>query len=294
MSSLVVAALNRSAGLCARLVPERSLTDLADAALRFRLRLLERSRQVRARSGPNTVPTISAHDGEPLRISILEREEPWNGIVSPACDVPGMLTPAEKRYYAYITRFFSGVGAVVEVGTWLGLSTTHIVRGLLANPMFSGTLHCFDDFVWRSSWMDRWLIGTGLEAPADLESFEHLFREQTREIAPHIRVTRARLAGDSTNSQVPALQWSDGPIELCFIDCGRSLEVNEAWYRALSPHFIPRRTLLVLQDWQNHKAVPEIYWENMKIFTDSKQSSLELIHEVRRAGIGTFLYCGMP
>jgi hypothetical protein len=79
---------------------------------------------------------------------------------------------------------------------------------------------------------------------------------------------------------------------LCFVDCGRPIAANEAWYGLLSRHFIAGRTLLVLQDWQTHKEIPEKFQNQMKLFTDSKGSQLEQIHELHNGGVATFLYRG--
>lgn len=76
------------------------------------------------------------------------------------------------------------------------------------------------------------------------------------------------------------------------VDCGRSLAVNDAWWTIYSSRFVPDKTLIIMQDWQNHKRVSEVYLENTKIFTHSKGQQLDLIHEVKNAGIATFLYRG--
>lgn len=72
--------------------------------------------------------------------------------------------------------------------------------------------------------------------------------------------------------------------------CERPPHINEAWYRVLSPLFIPDRTLIIMQDWQNHKRVPEVHRENTNLFPDRKGKALDLIHEVNHAGITTFQY----
>ena len=271
------------------LLPEKVLRWTADEALKLRRRCEERVRQIEARSGRRPLPPIASFSGEPLTRLVLERQEPWDALAPPPCTIPSMLTEAERRYYLWIGRFYAGAGAAVEIGTWLGSSTWHAVQGLRANPRFQGPLHAFDDFVWRSS-NDRWLAGTGLTAPPLHASFEPLFREQTRDVAAHVVAERRRLSVYDGNESVPELSWSGGPIELLFVDCGRWLAVNEAWWKTLSPHFIPGRTLVVMQDWQNHKRVPELFWENTKIFTDSKGDALDLVHEVRGSAIATFLY----
>jgi hypothetical protein len=138
--------------------------------------------------------------------------------------------------------------------------------------------------------MDKWLAGTEIQPLRDQASFLPLFHAMTHPYAERIEAQAMKLADAGDNHHVPPFRWDRGAVELCFIDCGRALNVNEAWYAELAPHFIPDRTLIVMQDWQNFKNVPEVYWENTKIFTDSKGRHLDLIHELKGSGTATFLY----
>lgn len=272
--------------------PAAVLERVADAALRFRIVAQEARRQRSARRSPDIVPEIRSCDGrQTLARSILDPQAPWTRIPVPHCPIPGMLTAAERRYYSYITPFYSGAGQVVELGPWLGLSTHYLLTGLLANPAFNGkTIQVYDDFTWRSSWMNKWLAGTDIQPPGNHESFLPIFRDQMQAHLDRLEIHRCKVADHDGNEALPPLEWSGGGIELLVVDCGRSLRVNEAWYRALSPSFIPDKTLVIMQDWQNHKRVPEVWWENTRIFTEGKEGALDLIHEVDRAGLAAFIY----
>src|SRR5439155_13855185 len=79
----------------------------------------------------------------------------WARIPLEDCDIPGMISREERRYYQYIGKFYSGQGEIVELGPWLGCSTFYILSGLAKNPNFAAKhLHVYDDFVWRASWMN--------------------------------------------------------------------------------------------------------------------------------------------
>ena len=278
--------------LILRGAPGLLLERWADAALRFRIAVHESLRQRSARKVPDIIPALASWDGrEILKRSILEPRAPWASTPPAPCSIPGMLTPAERQYYPYLTRFYSGAGQVVELGPWLGLSTHYLLAGLVPNPAFAGkSIHVFDDFVWRSSWMDKWLAGTGLAPRGNHESFLPLFQRQMAGHLDRLVVRRCKIADYDGNESLPSLEWDRGPIELLIVDCGRPLHVNEAWYRVLSPWFIPDKTLIVMQDWQNCKRVPELFFENTKIFTDGKQEAMDMIHEVAHAGIATFVH----
>lgn len=274
------------------LLPQRMVTGLADLCLKVRLKLQERQRQLVAKAAQTLPAQIVSHDGdEALNRFVLSRNPPWSRIPIQECPVPGMLTKSEKQYYQYITNFYSGEGAVVEVGTWLGMSTFYLVHALRQNPKFQGPLYCFDDYVWRES-MTKWISDHDLQAPSLYESFLPLFEDGLSKstIQADVVATVAKVADYFGNEEIPFIQWEKGPIELLIVDCGRTLEVNEGWFQALSPSFIPGRTLIVMQDWQNHKVVPERFWENTKIFTDAHANCLDMVHEVAGAGIATFLF----
>ena len=247
-------------------------------------------RQEFARLNPLQVEFLSS-DGERLRKHISDPRAPWLQLAIPSCDIPGMITSEERQYYAYITRFYAGLGQAVELGPWLGCSTWNLCRGLLANPAFRRQkLHVFDDFIWRSSWMDGYYKED--DRPTNHGDFRFIYERFLAEYAPHLETRSVRIALCDGNDAVTSLSWSAGPIELCIVDCGRNIEANEAWYGVLQPHFMRGRTLLVLQDWQTHKELPEKWYNQMKLFTDSKGGALELIHELQNGGIATFLYHG--
>jgi hypothetical protein len=105
-------------------------------------------------------------------------------------------------------------------------------------------------------------------------------------------VRTERIAPDRLNACLPPLTWADGPIEMCVVDCGRSIEANEAWFSRLEPHFIPDRTLIVMQDWQLFKEIPVRWYNQTQLFTAGKGRTLDLVHELARGSVATFLFRG--
>ncbi|MDX8398393.1 MAG: hypothetical protein R8K49_08760 [Mariprofundaceae bacterium] len=277
-------------------LPTRILELLADEALRFRHRLNDVVRHRKANGNSEIESQVEAQvkGVEPLKREVLNRKSSWSHMEIPECPVPSMLTKDEMRYYHYISQFYSGAGAVVEIGPWIGSSTYNIVAGLLANPAFTKDkrLYVYDDFVWRSSWMDKWIVGKDIKLLDNGSSFQPLFHEMTDDFSTYIETKAMKLMDTGDNRDVPWFAWEHGPVELCFIDCGRALKMNETWYQALEPYFIPDRTIIIMQDWQNFKNVPESFWENTKIFTDSKLQHLDLVHELANSGTAAFIYRG--
>jgi hypothetical protein len=117
-----------------------------------------------------------------------------------------MITREESQYYEYIGRFYEGIGCAVELGPWLGASTHHIVESLAKNPYFSGKrLYVFDDFVWRSNWMDQHV--SEAEQLPNHASFRRLFDKYTRDIAHLLIVERAKITDYDGNE---ALRYCPG------------------------------------------------------------------------------------
>src|SRR5689334_19080172 len=248
-----------------------ALAALSDWLAYHRDRLNERRRQLEHE--PEPIPAIPSYDcTELLRRSLVRERAPWSATVPSPCDIPGMISDEERQYYEYLGRFHSGAGAAVEIGPWLGCSTHHLVAGLVANPRFSGRrLHVVDGFVWYD-FMDAWYAGP--DRPARGEGFRHLFDRYTTAFAVHLDVRAARVAVDGLNAHVSPLDWQGGPIELCVVDCGRTIEANEGWYARLAPHFIPDRTLVVMQDWQLFKEIPVSWYNQTELFTRRDRKSV--------------------
>jgi len=279
----------------ARRLPSSIVTQAANSLLSSYNFADELQRMQQADRVTTQIPEMSSFRGERLQQYVLASIEPWTRFPLTPTTIPGMLTRAEEKYYTWIAGFYEGVGDVVEIGAWLGRSTSVLVQGLLKNPKFSGhKLHVFDGFTWFET-MNKWMPSDmRSRTPQVGESFEHLFREQTAEFAEHLDCRRMRLAanfgGCLCDDTIPELTWSGGPIELLFIDCGGTLDVNETWFRALEKSFIPNRTLIVMQDWQNFKSVPYPCWVHTKQFTDLHADRLRLLHEIKEGGIACFLY----
>jgi hypothetical protein len=274
----------------AGLTSPADLTAAADYLSDLVNRAEARLRIQTAGSFMQRLPPIMAFDAkERLTPSVLDKRAPWRDIRLPKDGIPGMLSNEECQYYSYLGRFFSGRGEVVELGPWLGRSTFFIVQGLKDNPNLIGKkIHVFDDFVWRSGWMDQ--CYQQADRPANHSSFMHLFERFTEPVRTLLDVERRRFIDYDGNENVPLLAWNQRKIELCYVDCGRTFNVNEAWFHLLAPFFIPDRTLIVLQDWGTHKEIPGRWFNQIKQFVDSKGDRLELVHELAEGCTATFLY----
>ena len=204
-----------------------------------------------------------------------------------------MISDEEAQYYEYIGSFYQGLGEAIELGPWLGKSTHHIIRGLDKNPKFIGKqLYVFDDFVWRY-WMNPHMnryMSDDQHLPIHSD-FRHLFEKYVRDIRPRLNVTKGKIVDYDGNENLPQIEWNGAPIEIMYIDCGRHLQVNEAWYRIFSPSLIPGISLLLMEDWRTHRERPRRAYNETDRFT-AAHPELEIVHEVKDGFLATFLYQG--
>lgn len=268
----------------------RALQERRNFIHRLRVALDDRMRWLEGAAKPEFQRTA---DGvtQALPVSIMRTDAPWRAVPPPRHDVPGMITDEESQYYVWLGSHFLGLGEVVELGPWLGKSTLSIVEGLVKSGRFAGRkLNVYEDFVWRSSFMNNYVPPS--KHRRDGENFLPLFEEMTTARQEWIRAEARAIQRQSWNAHLPLLEWSGGPVEMMFIDCGKAFLENEAWFRVFSAAFIPNVTLLVMQDWRSHRKVPRQRYAHTWQFTESKAGAFELVHETLDGDVATFLWRG--
>jgi hypothetical protein len=229
---------------------------------------------------------VASGRSSPLSTFVRDHRAPWRKMNVEPINMPGMIIDEEARYYEYLGTLYEGRGAAIELGPWLGKSTRHIVRGLRKTPRFK-RLYVFDDFIWRSSWMDQY-VSKDLRPP-NHATFRDIFECFIKDDTASLQVSTAKIVDYEGNEHLPKIAWNGQPIEVMYIDCGRTFEVNEAWYRTFSPSFIPNVTLLVMQDWGTHRERLRLPYNQTLRFTRA-HPEIELIHELSDGMIATFLY----
>lgn len=104
-------------------------------------------------------------------------------------DVPGMISEYERKYlYWHTSKGYTGAGAALEVGTWLGCNTIHLGAGLRDSD-YDGTLHCVDKYVWNRYFnADHLKHGLRLDEGDD---FQPYFEKNVRPVYPNLKVTKS-------------------------------------------------------------------------------------------------------
>jgi hypothetical protein len=240
----------------------------------------------------NLSPKIMSFDHtSQLTVSVMSPSSSWLSRTPYAIDSPAMISVEESQYYDYIGSFYEGIGRAVEIGPWLGASTQCIVRSLARNPRFAGEhLHVIDDFIWRAAWMDPH-VPTDEQLP-NHACFRHLFDGYTRSVQNLLCVQQAKVTDYDGNEALPPFSWGEDPIEFLYVDCGRTMKANQAWYSYLRRVFIPGRTLLMMEDWRWHRERPRKSYNETLLFTESLENEIKLLHEVTDGGLATFLFTG--
>ncbi|MFO1067314.1 MAG: hypothetical protein U1E14_02195 [Geminicoccaceae bacterium] len=151
-----------------------------------------------------------------------------------------MARPAELRMlYGLARQRYTGMGAIIDAGCFLGGSTLAMARGLDDRPdrgRFRRRIHAYDKFQ-NSTPAHRRILGDA--CPPD-GSFFDLFAANVDPLATYINVYN----GDFRHMRWPA----ERPIELCFVDVAKSPGLNKAIYTRFAPAWVPGETLYIQQD----------------------------------------------
>jgi hypothetical protein len=147
---------------------------------------------------------------------------------------PGMLDPGNVYLFDYCVRNLPGDAAVVEIGSFCGLSLNHLVYFLRKynrrNPVFSADAWEFEGFAKDS----RFLEGTDIEAAAYRQHVMDTFRSNVTLFSADRLPHHIQASSDAFfEAWAEKSEWTDffgrpvslgGPIALAYIDGDHSYE----------------------------------------------------------------------
>ena len=172
------------------------------------------------------------------------QSRPWTDLAIPeALEQVRAYTFVEERQAAvWLAReCYSGQGAIVDAGTFLGGSALSLAVGLADNERLearekTGRIQCFDIFTWA-----RWIREEWLPPGARLgTSFVGVFHDTVRAYQHLITIH----PGDITKRV-----WNGEPVELLFVDCAKNFAANAAVIEMFFPRLIPERSIVNQQDY---------------------------------------------
>jgi hypothetical protein len=182
----------------------------------------------------------------------MRLQKPWNDI-----DVPeeiyaprGMIGAEERRALYWAGRdWFTGTGAIVDAGAYVGASAFCLAAGVAANPKIrrkDPRIHSFDYFRVIDDYVAEHISRDFRPVTAG-ESYFDIFLRQLR---PYEGLVRA-VPGDFMETR-----WNGGAIEVLFIDIAKTQPLNSHLIREFFPHLMPGRSLVIQQDfyhcWHPH------------------------------------------
>lgn len=180
----------------------------------------------------------------------LLRWFPWRHLLEPYGEVD-LSGPWERAWMSQcLARSYHGVGAVVELGSWLGATSLAIGRGLEANRRTSvrnRPVHVFDRFTYHDA--GHLVPGTVL-APGYREgaSFRSIYDERTRAVSHRLVVHE----GD-----VEQASWPGDPIEVLFNDLSKTWSTWRAVRRIFYGSLVAS-SVVIEQDW-SHACTPWLH-----------------------------------
>jgi hypothetical protein len=184
-----------------------------------------------------------------------------------------MLSDDEKGLYYNIAKSYTGKGAVIEIGPWLGSGTIQICRGLESSGC-DWRLTVIDRFRWSKLYEDRY-TQVGL---SEGEDFKPVFLNNLESFAPRIQCITTEL-----QSLRDAFQF-DQPIEIIFIDAPKSWSLLWSVLEYLGPRLLGGARV-VFQDYL-HITSRQLIWLLASI------SQLKLSQIVENGTASTFVADG--
>ncbi len=168
---------------------------------------------------------------------------------------PGMITPEEERLYYHLARsYWDPQLTYLEVGTWLGRSTTRICQGLESAAPQSWRLFCYDAFVWRADHMPK-AARQGMPPEVarlrEGDSFREAFLSLMGSFGDRITTVQG-MVQDAPLLLAEALP-ARAKLGVLFVDASKGWE-NAQLLRAVAPH-LTTDTRIVFQDFFINSAI---------------------------------------
>src|SRR5262245_4036641 len=205
----------------------------------------------------------------------MRSSKPWMRVPAGPSRIPTMISGEERRYLHWLTATrWVDAGHVVEIGPWLGGSTSCLAEGMEAGARKRHRLFAVDNFVWRPFMAERARLDL---VPGD--SFESVFRANVAAFGDRVVCVRASLpdeavAGDAFREETrdegsaPLFRWDpDEPIEVLFVDGAKSWKAMLHLLAETADSLVGGRALVVCQDYKYWGA----YWVIIAIELLSEQ-----------------------
>jgi hypothetical protein len=211
-------------------------------------------------------------------MKLLQRLFPSKHGESLAPDVVGMITEQERAWFrTYAADVYSGAGAIVDLGCFVGSTTISLAQGLRANRIAGATkIHAYDQFVWDDFIQAWWTAKKNLPAPDIVDnSFLPEFLNRTLAWKDQIIVHQQDLTH---------VQWQNGLIEFLLVDAMKSPELADSITQTFFPYLIPGKSYLAQQDFAH------FYTSWIHLLQFRLRDSFALAADIPKSGTVVFRY----
>ncbi len=176
---------------------------------------------------------------------------PWRSVdpkeFGDTAPVPTMLSREEQQLYAWLTsRWTQDIGAVVDLGCFVGGSTARLASGH-AKAGKRSWIHAYDHFKADERVKAALLYRQGIPEFEGDDTY-WLARDLLAAWDDHVTLHRGDIR-DKT--------WESGPIELLVIDAAKSDDSIDHIAETFFPHLVPGQSLVIQQDYY-HWRLPWI------------------------------------
>jgi len=152
-----------------------------------------------------------------------------------------ILWPEQKLLHWLTREYFTGEGAIGDLGCFIGSSTMSLASGLDARPADRSIppgkyVHSYDLFIAPD---DPYTLERLPQGYGPGSRFRDVFDGQIAKLENWIQVHDGDLRKDP---------WEAGPIEILFIDICKCWSTNQAVLQTFFPHLIAGHSIVVHQD----------------------------------------------
>jgi hypothetical protein len=150
-----------------------------------------------------------------------------------------MLGHEERSLLNWITaNEYSGCGAIIDAGAFLGASAFCLASGLRANHLPAKPIHSYDYFRALDDYVAK-DINEKIRQTKIGDDYLDIFQANTKPYEDLIEIH----AGNFLDQK-----WSGEPVEILFIDIAKTNDLNNHLMREFFPRLIPEKSIVIQQD----------------------------------------------
>jgi hypothetical protein len=180
------------------------------------------------------------------------------------------------------------LGNIIEFGPFLGSASAYIMLGIMRNQRVGITLYSVDPWVVDETYSGRAKRFCDVDMPvgADMQDY---YREYMRPLHDSPMRTFEHVM---EKRGLMEFRWPCGSVDMVVDDIGSGKDSTDYYMRLLSPHFIPRETVVFMMDYffyETHEGGVRSY---QKRFIERNAHAFKYIGRPHKSRCAIFKYLG--